>query len=303
MAYKIIKIKNMFDDTLYGLAWTCTRPIGNVIIITGMQETSERYDEFARYLNANRYDVYCIDHYGQGLNIADGDIPGTWPISGFSKTVKTFGEVEALLQQTGLPTYVFGHSMGSFVVQDFIQRFHGRVKKVVICGSDFPRPSLMHFAYYLSKLIVHKKNRNTPNKTLAKLVTGKFSKGVKNATTDFDWLSYNKENVEKYIKDPKCGFVATGGFYREFLKGMSRVGERKFLKKIRNSTEIFIIAGAEDPVGHMSKGPNKLAKVYHHLGIRYVNLKIYPNMRHEILNEKNRKEVFEDVLKFFNTKN
>lgn len=302
MAYKIIKIKNVFDDTLYGLAWTCAHPIANVIIITGMQETAERYDEFARYLNANHFDVYCIDHYGQGLNIAEGDIPGIWPVSGFSKTVKTFGEVEALLQQTGLPTYIIGHSMGSFIVQDFIQRFNGRVSKVVICGSDFPKPFLMHNAYYLSKLLVHKNNRDVPNKTLAKLVTGKFSKAVKNPRTDFDWLSYNKDSVNQYIKDPKCGFIATGGFYREFLKGMSRVGERKFLRKVRKGTEILIIAGSEDPVGHIGKGPTKLAKAYNRLGVRHVELKIYPHMRHEILNEKKREQVYEDIVKFLKNK-
>lgn len=300
MAKQLIKITNSFGDTLYGYGWNIDKPKANVIIITGMQETAERYDDFATFLNHHGFDVFCIDHYGQGLNIKDMDIPGIWPESGFSKSVKTFGDIEHTLLKTGLPVYIFAHSMGSFMAQEYLQRFHERVNKVVLCGTDYANPVFMHFAYKLSKIMVPDHKRNLPSKKMAGLVTGNFAKAVKNRKTDFDWLSYNTENVTKYIADPKCGFVATGGFYREFLKGMRRIGKSKFIHKIRPTVSIYIIAGKEDPVGHMGKGPLKLFKKYKRLGVDNVSLKLYEHMRHEILNENNHDIVYQDILEFFN---
>lgn len=300
MAKELIQFKNSFNDTLLGLAWENAKAKANIVIFTGMQETAERYDGFASFLNKYGFSVFCLDHYGQGLNIKENDAKGIWPKSGFSKSVKTFGEFIDKLKKSNVPTYIFAHSMGSFMAQDFIQRFPDKVNKAVICGSDYAKPGLMKFAYTLSKILVTKKKRDLPNKTLANLVTGAFAKAVKNAKTDFDWLSYNEENVQKYIKDPKCGFVATGGFYSEFLKGMKRISKKKFLKKINPSVKLLIIAGEEDPVGHMGKGPKKLFEQYSKLGIKDVKLKLYKNMRHEILNETNKDIVYKEVLEFFN---
>lgn len=290
----------MFGDILYGLSWTCEKPKANIIILTGMQETAERYDGFANFLTFNDFDVYCIDHYGQGYNIDKNEIPGKFPHSGFSRTVKMCAELNTHLQRTGLPTYIFAHSMGSFMAQDYIQRFHNKTKKVVICGSDCVNSGLMSFAYGLAKFLVHNGNRDKPNRFLAKLVTGNFAKKIENRKTDFDWLSHNEKNVETYIKDPKCGFVATGGFYREFLKGMRRLPKKKYLKKINKDMSILIISGSEDPVGHMGKGPRKLSNIYKKLGIVDTRLILYPNMRHEILNENDNQKVYDDILKFFN---
>jgi len=295
-----IKFKNNFEDTLLGYAWTCAEPKANVMIFTGMQETAIRYDEFAKFLNENGFDVYCLDHYGQGLNVKEGEIPGKWPISGFSKMSKTFGDLAYKLEATSLPTYVFAHSMGSFIAQDYIQRYHDKITKVVLCGSDYASPSKMSMAYHLAKLLAPKKRRDFMNKKLAKLVTGSFAKSVQGARTSFDWLSHNDKNIDEYIADPLCGFVATGGFYLEFLKGMRRIAKKRFLKKIDKDISILVIAGAEDPVGHLGKGPVKLANKYFDLGIQDVTLKIYKHMRHELLNEIGNEEVYKDVLEFFN---
>lgn len=302
MARNVIKVKNPFGDTLYGYSWTCSKPKANILIFTGMQEAAIRYDDFANFLNANHYDVYCLDHYGQGLNINKGENYGIWPTSGFSKTVKSFGQLALELSATGLDNYVFGHSMGSFMVQEYIQRYNRYVGKAIICGSDFASPALMSFAYGISKIITPKRKYDFASKFLANIVTGAFAKAVPNRRTDFDWLSYNQENVDKYIADPLCGFTATGGFYREFLKGMRRICKKRFMKRVHKTIHLLVIAGEEDPVGHMGKGPTKLANRYKELGVRDVNLKLYPKMRHEILNETDHMKVYKDVLEFLDKK-
>ena len=297
----VFELKVVDDEILKGNEWLVENPKAHIVIFEGMEEHLSRYNAFARFLNENGYSVHGLDTYGQGLNIKHKDAPGSWPESGFSKSVKTFGDIEHMLLKTGLPVYIFAHSMGSFMAQEYLQRFHERVNKVVLCGTDYASPLKMKFAYQLAKLMVNDKNRNQPHPKLANLVTGSFAKAVKNRKTDFDWLSYNEENVQKYIADPKCGFVATGGFYREFLKGMRRIGKAKFIHKIRETVTIYIIAGKEDPVGHMGKGPRKLYKKYKHLGVSNVHLKLYDHMRHEILNETDHEMVYNDILEFFNS--
>ena len=196
------------------------------------------------------------------------------------------------------PTFIFSHSMGSFMCQDYIQIYTEHVSKVVLCGSGAKNPAVP-VGFQLAKLIVHKKNREKKAGFLNKLMFGGFNKRIKHPKTGYDWLSYNEENVAKYIEDPLCGFGPNNGFCYEFLKGMARLHKKKFLRKIRKDLDIFIISGEEDPVTGYGKSVGKLHDMYIKLGVKNVETKIYKGMRHEILNENNKQEVYEDIANFF----
>jgi alpha-beta hydrolase superfamily lysophospholipase len=190
--------------------------------------------------------------------------------------------------------------MGSFIVQDYIQRYTEHVNKVILSGTNGPNKLMISIGYFLSRLLVNKKNAKKPSKFLRNLMLGPYTSAIKNHKTKTDWLSVNEENVRRYNEDPKCGFLyeSKGSFYREFLKGLNRLHKTKFMRKIRQDMSILLIAGEGDPVGNMSKGPLKLAKLYKKLGIKDVQTNIYPNMRHEVLNETDNKKVYADVLAF-----
>lgn len=293
-----IKMTMKNGEELKGHAWTVDVPKANVIIVTGMLEHSLRYNDFAQELNKHGYSVYCLDQYGQGENVTDIDKEyGVWPKSGFSKSVKNYDELVCKLRVSCRPTYIFAHSMGSFMIQDYIQRYTQHVNKVVLCGSC-GKQIAVPFGYALSKLIVNKKNRDKKSPFLAKLLLGSANKKITNPISSNAWLSWNDENVLKYDKDPKCGGIASGGFYREFLKGLNRLYKNKFLKKIRPDISILIISGEDDPVGQYGKGVERLYKMYKKLGINDVSMKLYPHMRHEILNETNKEEVYGDIIDF-----
>ena len=294
-----IKIENKNGDILFGLSWTVKEPIANVIIMEGMEEHTRRYDRFAKFLNENDFNVYAIDAYGQGENVLpDGSNKGIWPTSGFRKQVQAVDALVEKLRVSCHPTFIFSHSMGSFMCQDYIQRYTEHVSKVVLCGSGSKNPAVP-VGYRLAKLITTKKKRNKKAKLLNSLMFGNFNKKIKNPRTDFDWLSYNTFNVDKYIADPLCGFGPNNGFCLEFLKGMNRLWKKKYLQKIRKDLDIFIISGAEDPVTNYGKSVGKLQQMYTKLGVKNVTTKIYPHMRHEILNEDNNEEVYQDILNFF----
>lgn len=297
-------VRQEFKDgtSKLGYAWTIKKPKANVIIITGMVETAHRYSDFAEFLCDHGYNVYCMDHYGQGLNAGEKEegylAKGIVPNSFFSKSVHDCDELVSKLRASLLPTFIFAHSMGSFMLQDYIQRYSLHVNKVVICGSNGPNAKAAYgFGYFVTKLLVHKKNALKEGKFFDKLIFGGYNKKIKHPRTSFDWLSVNTENVDKYMLDDLCGFVPCNKFYKEFLKGDKRLYKRKFLKKVRKDMSIFIIAGKDDPVGAYGKGPQKLAKMYKKLKIEDVRCKVYDNMRHEIMNEGDI-TVWNDVLAY-----
>ena len=337
MSRKAIQIENRAKDKLYGYVWSPENQenlVGNIIIITGMQETAERYDDFAKFLVKNNYAVYCIDHYGQGLNAGPtNDKLGIWPESAFRKFVNTVDDLVVKLRLTCRPTYIIGHSMGSFILQDYIQRYTEHVAKVILIGTG-RKPYAPSLGYALAKMTVPrikvdkktglpKTTRKThgwnkKNPTLHKLALGNVNKlvvkqhkediksGVKSADSpaphQYAWLSCNGNNIKAYASNPQCGGVNAGGFYREFFKGLSRLHKKKFLKKIRPSLSILIVGGKEDPIGNYGKELVTLHKQYRSVGVRDVRLRLYDNMRHEVLNETEKEKVYNDILNFIKEK-
>lgn len=299
MARKNIELKTVNGDIMHGYAWENSKPKGIVVIVTGMEEYALRYDDFANFLASKGYNVYSIDHYGQGANCPDEKTLGLVPNSFFSKSVRNIDDLAKKFEIKGKPFIVFGHSMGSFMVQDYIQRFAKHPTKAIICGTNGQNGALAYqVGYPLAKLICKIKGEKTEAKLLKSLAVGGYAKSVKDRKTDADWLSYNDANNTKYVNDPYCGHPSSNGFYREFLKGDARLYRKKFMQKINKDLPILLIAGKDDPVGAKGKGPTKLAALYTKLGIKNVELKVYENMRHEILNEKNHQMVYNDIINF-----
>ena len=302
MARDKISLKTINGEIKNGYSWLTDNPKANVVIVTGMEEHMLRYDDFANYLNSQGFNVYGIDHYGQGETAKDESELGIVPRSFFSKSVRDIDDlVKRVKKDNGLPTYIFAHSMGSFMAQDYVQRFTKNVDKVVICGTNGPNGAGAYkLGYPLARMICKFKGENKQAKLLASLAVGGYAKSIKNRKTDVDWLSYNEENNNKYIADPYCGHPSSNGFYRELLKGNRRLYQKKFMLKIRKDLPIYIIAGVEDPVGAKGKGPKKLYELYKKYGLTNVEIKIYDKMRHEILNELDHKKVYDDIVEFYN---
>lgn len=296
---KISMVKND-GSTFFGRSWPVEKPIANVVIVTGMEEHSGRYAHLAEFLNKQGMSVFCLDYYGQGMNVeVGGQKLGCVPESAFRKFVYTIDELVQKLWVSAVPVYLIGHSMGSFILQDYAQRFGNHVDKIVLVGTNGPMFTIK-LGYLLARLTVFKKIYDQPAKLLSNLVFGAYQKSIKDRESIHDWLSYNKDNVHAYEEDPLCGAGSSKGFYREFFKGLNRLYRKKFLSKINKDLPILVIAGEEDPVGRHGKGVLKLVQVYEKLGLNHLEHKLYPKMRHEILNENGKEEVYQDVLTFLN---
>ncbi|MCD8209443.1 MAG: alpha/beta hydrolase [Coprobacillus sp.] len=294
----------------FGTSWTVEESIANVVIMSGMAEHSLRYDHFARFLNEHGFNVYCLDNFGQGKNVLpDKSNLGVVPYSAFRKQVVMTDKLVEKLRISARPTFIFAHSMGSILCQDYMQRYTHHVSKVVLCGST-ARNWLVPPAYQFARLLVTQKNRNKESHLLAGLMFGGFNSkypdpakdpdsGLTKEATRHRWLSTKPEVWKAYEEDPLCGYKPNNGFCLELLKGMNRLYKKKFLSKVRKDLDVFIISGEGDPVANYGKNVTKLQKMYQKHGLKHVGAKVYPGVRHEILGDTSQEEVYNDILTFF----
>ena len=296
----LVKLPNGHQQK--GLAFKDAGTQKNLVILTGMNEHSHRYQDLAEYLNGVGYDVYVLDAVGQGLNAPKVEDQQKWYKGAFDDNVKAANIKIEELKKEGRPTSIMGHSMGSFMVQRYLELYPNTVDRTILCGTNGGNGAQMKAAYCLASLRTNSHNWDKPDKFMTNAGLGPYSKAVKNRKTDLDWLSYNDDNVTEYIADPYCGHMDTHGFWKEFLRGMKELYKAKWLKKISPKEKVLIIAGAEDPVGNNGKGPTYMADLYKKLGMTGVLLKIYPHMRHEIHNEKDHMQVYEQISDFLNAK-
>lgn len=282
-----------------GNCWKAEPATSNLVFMTGMQEHSERYDHLARYLNDFGISVYVLDAVGQGLNAPRPEDQQKWFKGAFDTNVSAAHQkVMELKEETKLPTFIMGHSMGSFMAQRYLELFPDSADKVVIWSSNGPRRMKMACAYMLASILTNKRNWDKPSKFISNASFGPYARTVKNRKTDVDWLSYDEENVKDYIADPYCGAENTHGFWKEFLRGMNELYKKKNLKKVSKNEKILIVAGEEDPVGEMGKGPRRLKEMYEKLGVSNVTIFMFPHMRHEIHNETEKHLVYKVLSDF-----
>ena len=272
--------------------------IGVVQISHGMTENVLRYDEFAEYLNDKGFIVYGHDHRGHGLTArTKEDLGYISDNEGFDWLVRDLYELisNAKQENKGLPIYLFGHSMGSFVSQRFVE-LHGKdIDGLILSGSNGEPTKLTPFGILISRLEIKLFGRKHTSKVMDKLSFGNFNKKFKPNRTPYDWLCSVDSEVDKYIANEHCGFVCSSSFYYDLLRGLKEIHNEKNFISIPNELPIYILAGDMDPVGFFGKGIMNLYEKLMNNGIKDVKYKLYKDKRHEILNEDNKEEVMNDI--------
>lgn len=195
-----------------------------------------------------------------------------------------------------LPVFILGHSFGSFLAQSFISRYGSEIKGVILSGSakqDGPEIAFGRVVAFIQKIISGESKKSF---LIDKLGFGSYSKRIPDAKSKFSWLSCDDSEVEKYENDPLCGNVLSIGFYYYFFDALKGLYDDNKLSGIPKTLPVFIASGEEDPVGSYGKKVLALYDFYRKSGLKNVQIKLYPGRRHEIINETDRQEVYDDIL-------
>jgi len=280
-------------------------PKGIVQIVHGMTEYALRYDYFAKKLCENGYIVYAHDQRGHGETSPKDEEKGyIADDEGFDILVENVKELTdvAKKENSNLPIILFGHSMGSFVSQRYIELYGNGIDGVILSGTNGKPDRITKLGILISKIEIMLKGRKAKSKLMDKLSFGDFNSNFKPTRTDYDWLCSVNEEVDKYIESPVCGFICSTSFYYDLIRGLWKINKKENLNNIPKNLPIYIFAGDKDPVGKFGKGIVKLYDTYKSIGIYNLNYKLYSNGRHEMLNENNKDEVIKDLLDWINNK-
>lgn len=272
---------------------------GVVQVVHGMAEHVERYENFAIALAREGYVVGGADHIGHGKSVSDESQLGHLPLKGGDDIMVTDAYNFSLVLRgafPGVPFFLFGHSMGSFIVRRMAEEHSAGMAGVIVCGTGNQPVGASLAGNVASRLIARQTNPTYRSKALDNMVMGSMSKAIKNARTDYDWLSTDPEVVDAYIADPLAGQMFSVGGYASLTNLTAEVCTKLHARHIPADLPMLFIAGDADPVGDCGKGVIDAVKMYRKAGVREVGMILYPGMRHEILNEIGKEKVYVDVL-------
>ena len=274
-------------------------PKAVVKCIHGMEEYQDRYRPFAEFLQSAGYTVVTADLRGHGKNA-----PFLSHIADQDGHLRLLEDEEVILDMiherwAGVPVILFAHSMGTIIARVFLQKWSREFRKVVLSG--YPNPNGAAAAgIVLTDVLSSIKGGKGYSKLVDDMVLGPFSKAVPDAKTPQDWLSVNPDNVERYREDPLCGARFTLGSYSALFHLISLMDKPEKYEEVWKELPILLISGADDPCTGGEKGRNDAADRLKKAGFRELETVTLDGMRHEILNEMKKDEVYQRILDFLN---
>ena len=267
-------------------------------IAHGMAEHSARYDRFAEFLAAHGYAVFINDHLGHGKSVSSEEELGFFGTdSGRDALVSDVHTLTGLAQKEfpGKPVVLFGHSMGSFIVRKYCSLYGDQIAAAVFCGTSGANPAA-GIGAAVASFVAREKGDHYRSALLDSLAFGSYNKRFKPARTKYDWLTRDDQIVDQYIEDPLCGFLFTAPGYHELFKILQDVSTKGWYRNIPYILPMLLVSGTDDPVGSYGKGVEEVSRGLKKSGHADVTLKLYPHCRHEILNERNKEEIYQDIF-------
>lgn len=280
-------------------------PRAVVQIAHGICEYIERYDHFAHWLAERGFVVVGNDHLGHGESWQEPERMGLFSeTDGWNKVVQDVERLQSRMaaEYPGLPYFLLGHSMGSFVARTFLIQYPGRVTGALISGTAQQPDGLLKAGYALCSLLIRLKGTDYRSSFMKSMLFGPYNKAFRPNRTECDWVCSDTEVVDTYCQDPGCQFLPTVSLYQDMLGGLLFIGDRENLTLMDKETPAFFFAGALDPVGEQGKGVERAYQGFVQAGCTDVQCKLYPNGRHEVLNEVFKEQVWQDVLDWMETR-
>ncbi len=267
----------------------------------GMGEHAARYQRFAEFLNTHGYHVYAHDHRGHGATTAaDAPLGSFAAKNGWSKVIADVAAVNRHIKEhhAGLPIICFGHSMGSIIAFNYALRHGDAIDALACWNAGFNAGALAAVGKIILKTERFFKGSDVPSALTQKLTFDAWNAKFKPNRTDFDWLSRDEAEVDKYVDDPLCGFPVTIGLWLDVLEGIYFNADNANLANLPKNLPVHLLGGGADPCSEHGKGVEAIACRLSHADMGDVTVTVLENTRHESLNEINRDQVMTDFARW-----
>lgn len=274
---------------------------GIVHIVHGLSEHAGRYEAFAEELTGEGYQVFAHDQRGHGRTTTERDgfgyvaDAGGWRLLVDDTIELGYAERQRFPQ---LPFYLFGHSMGTYVVQEILGLKPDLADAAILSGPNGEAGLLTRIGRLIARVERLRLGRHGRSDLVNTLSFGAFNRNFAPNRTSYDWLTRDEQAVDSYIADPCCGFIATNQFWVDLLDAIVAIARPENRAKIRRDLPIYIFSGRNDPVNNQGRGAEYLAETLRSTGVRNVSYRVYPKARHETLNELNRDEVMGHIVEW-----
>lgn len=284
---------------IHAVRWVPDQRVVCIVqIIHGMAEYIERYEELAQYLGEKGILVTGDDHLGHGKSVAKGGTYGYFcEQDPATVVVRDVHRLKKMTQEEypGIPYVILGHSMGSFILRNYLFRYGTGIQGAIVCGTGSQPKALVKISKMIAALQGVFLGQKHVAKMIDKLAFGSYNKKIPDAKTPVDWLCTKESVVNAYVEDELCGFTFTVNGFKTLFTLLDRLNKEENLKAMPQDLPVHFIAGDMDPVGNYGEGVKKAYEDFQKAGMERISLKLYAGDRHELLNEKDKNQVFEDI--------
>ncbi len=274
-------------------------PTAVLQIVHGMVEFIGRYEEFAEYLTERGFAVVGHDHLGHGASVASKEDYGFFSEkNGNAAVLRDIHHLKKLTEKTcgDLPYYMLGHSMGSFLLRQYLCLRGGEIDGAVIMGTGTKPVPLLKLGRVLCRALKEAIfGWHHRSLLIDRMAFGGYNKHFKPARTTADWLTKDEAIVDRYLADERCTFRFTLNGYYNLFYSMETASRKSSLRRMPRDLPVLFVAGSEDPVGDFGIGVKLVENRFRKAGMERVTRKLYDTDRHEILNETDRGAVYEDL--------
>lgn len=275
--------------------------VGIVQVVHGVTEHIFRYEKLANFLCAKGFVVVGNDLLGHGKSVSKKSKPMYFgPEGSWSWVEADLDKCRELTKKKyqNVPYCMIGSSLGSFLIRTYMINYHGKIDMAILVGTGQTPAFQIALGKFVANSEAKKFGEDVPTKKISELTFEKYNKIFAPNRTRYDWLALSEKSVDEYINDPLRGGDMSSGLFREMLSGMGFCGDINNIKKVKKDMPILLLSGENDPVGNCGKGVKKACEIFEKAGLKDVEMKLYPKLRHDILHEENAEEIFKDVYEW-----